>query len=292
MKDTFKTRPVDLAPILATLCVAILCTYLLVAVSFVGVYTVAPFQEGYLGSSLNGLYFVVLTGVGATMLYLLLKRKHVKLVVAVTGFALTAAAFLLSTIYLDAIFSVTGVYSFLSTVGLDSMAIFAFVIVLSIIATILADWTIFRGHGKSTNVLVLLIGGGLGAFLGAAIPVFSAIVILVFLAIYDIYAVYRGPVGKIAQGGLDRLKGMSLWFRDVQIGLGDLTFYSMLIGIVLTTTFNAENVLSLFFTAASAAGILIGSFLAFKMLERKGMFPGLPFPIALGLVPLIVWFVL
>jgi hypothetical protein len=33
---------------------------------------------------------------------------------------------------------------------------------------------------------------------------------------------------------------------------------------------------------------MVGVFLAFKMLEKKGMFPGLPFPIALGLVPLIV----
>jgi hypothetical protein len=42
----------------------------------------------------------------------------------------------------------------------------------------------------------------------------------------------------------------------------------------------------------SAFGVLVGSFLAFKMLENKGIFPGLPFPIALGLAPLLVWFVL
>jgi hypothetical protein len=42
----------------------------------------------------------------------------------------------------------------------------------------------------------------------------------------------------------------------------------------------------------SALGVLVGSFLAFKMLERKGIFPGLPFPVALGLVPLLVRFLI
>jgi hypothetical protein len=34
----------------------------------------------------------------------------------------------------------------------------------------------------------------------------------------------------------------------------------------------------------SLVGILVGSFLTFVMLEKKGIFPGLPFPIFLGLV--------
>jgi hypothetical protein len=60
------------------------------------------------------------------------------------------------------------------------------------------------------------------------------------------------------------------------MGLGDLTFYSMLSGHMLLY-FGVVSCL------ASIAGILVGCLLAFKMLERKGMFPGLPFPIFLGL---------
>jgi hypothetical protein len=33
----------------------------------------------------------------------------------------------------------------------------------------------------------------------------------------------------------------------------------------------------------SVIGILVGSIITFFMLERKGIFPGLPFPIMLGL---------
>jgi hypothetical protein len=60
------------------------------------------------------------------------------------------------------------------------------------------------------------------------------------------------------------------------MGLGDLTFYSMLSGHMLIN-FGAVSSL------ASIVGILLGCMLTFKMLEKKGMFPGLPFPIAFGL---------
>jgi hypothetical protein len=60
------------------------------------------------------------------------------------------------------------------------------------------------------------------------------------------------------------------------MGLGDLTFYSMLAGHM----FLNFGVLS---CLASVIGILVGCFMAFKMLEKRGIFPGLPFPIAFGL---------
>jgi type III secretory pathway component EscS len=54
----------------------------------------------------------------------------------------------------------------------------------------------------------------------------------------------------------------------------------MLTALVLT---NAGPALCV----ASIIGVLIGAFVALKMLERRGIFPGLPFPVALGLAPLI-----
>jgi len=97
------------------------------------------------------------------------------------------------------------------------------------------------------------------------------------LAVYDIFAVYYGPVGKIAHSGLDQLQGLSYSFKDIQMGLGDLVFYSMLSGSMLM------NYKSFFPYFISLIGILAGSFLTLVMLEKKGIFPGLPFPIVLGL---------
>lgn len=63
------------------------------------------------------------------------------------------------------------------------------------------------------------------------------------------------------------------------MGLGDLVFYSMLSGSML---FRFHPDLRPCFV--SLIGITIGSFLTLLVLEKKEIFPGLPFPIVLGLV--------
>jgi presenilin-like A22 family membrane protease len=183
------------------------------------------------------------------------------------GFALTTASLLLSVVYLSAIFS-----------SVPSLEIL--VLPFSIIVTVVFDLAIFRLGGKARNIAVICLGGGLGVFFGASIPFLSALLILGFLAIYDVFAVYYGPVGKIAaHSGLDELQGLSYSFKDVQMGLGDLVFYSMLSGIMF---FNFKpNFLPCF---VSIIGILVGSFLTLVILEKKSIFPGLPFPILLGLI--------
>jgi len=246
----------------------VLCAHLLLTAS-VEFYQVTPFQEG-VGSIGNALYFVILVGVGATLLYLLLKRRNLKLVTLITGAALTSAVFMLSFFYIIALSSIFPIlYS-------DTL-----VLLLSLCITAMVDFAIFKARNRICDLAVLFLGGALGAFLGNSIPTLSAISILGALAVYDVFAVYHGPVGKIAHIGLEQLRGLSFSFKEVQVGLGDLTFYSMLASRVLVSS-------GPFFCLASFVGIMIGVFLAFKMLEKKGMFPGLPFPIAFGLLPLIV----
>lgn len=264
MGEEFKARPLHLTPISLSLLSGVLFAYLILK-SPMEHYNVAPLPESVFGAFGNASYFVILVGAGATMLYLLLKNKNRRMITIITAFALTAAIFTLSFIYLSAIFLL---FSF------PFMEITA--IILSASITVLADFAIFKIHSRVCSLMVLFLGGALGAFLGASIPTLSTILILCFLAVYDTFAVYHGPVGKIAHNGIEQLHGLSFSFRDVQMGLGDLTFYSMLSGHMLLN-FGAFPCL------ASLIGILLGCFLALKMLERKGMFPGLPFPIILGL---------
>ena len=270
MKE-FRAQPIYLAPILATLAVGLACTYLIL-ISSTETYTITIFPESLIGSLSNGIYFVALAAIGASILYLLLKRKNLRTIALITGFALTAAAFLVSAVYLWPLFSV-----------LDASYAPFLVLTCAILLTVAFDYAIFRKKGSSGSLAILLLGGALGAFLGMSIQTLSAILILSFLAIYDVFAVYRGPVGKIASKGLETLRGLSLAFKDVQIGLGDLTFYSMLVSVVALADPTRPA-----FCFFSVLGVLAGSFLAFKMLEKKGIFPGLPFPVALGLLPLLV----
>ncbi|MEM3536314.1 MAG: hypothetical protein QXF44_00910 [Candidatus Bathyarchaeia archaeon] len=271
MKSEFKAEILHLVPIMASLMFGVFCAYLLLT-SQIELYGVAPFPEGTVGSLGNALYFVILVGVGASLLYLILKQKNHRLIGVITGFALTVAVFMLSTIYL-----------FAASLGFAAPNTEMLILVIASFITILADIAIFRLHSKVSDVVVLGLGGALGTFLGASIPTLSAVLILGFLAVYDTFAVYHGPVGKIAHSGLEQLKGLSFSFRDIQMGLGDLTFYSMLSGHMFIY-------FGLISCLASILGILSGCFLAFKMLERKGMFPGLPFPIAFGLAASFIAF--
>lgn len=274
MNNKLKTGIVHLFPILASLLFGVLCSWL-IASSPLELYRVTPFSEetyGFFGSFGNAFYFVILMGVGATILYVLLKRRNHTLIAIITGVALTTAAFMLSVIYAFTIFS-----------RFDIPYADVLIIAVSAFATATTDYAVFKSKSKFAHIVVLCIGGALGSFLGFSIPTISAVLILGFLAIYDTFAVYRGPVGKIARVGLEHFRGLSFTFRDIQMGLGDLTFYSMLSGHMLLY-------MGLVPCLVSIVGILAGCALSFKMLEKKGIFPGLPFPILLGLLGgMLVW---
>jgi presenilin-like A22 family membrane protease len=259
----FRAGLIHLTPVLASLLFGVLCAFLLLA-SSMQLYSVAPFSDDAVGSFGNALYFVVLVGTGATLLFFLLKRKNRRLIAIFTGFALSTAVFVLSLIYLSALSS------------LFSLLQIEVSISASAVLTVVAGYIVFGTRSRVGDLIVLLLGGALGAFLGASIQTLSTALILCFLAVYDIVAVYRGPVGKIASIGLEHFRGLSFSFRDIQMGLGDLTFYSMLVGHMLLN-------FGFFPCLASIIGILAGCFLAFKMLEKRGIFPGLPFPIIFGL---------
>lgn len=272
----FHASPILLAPVGASLIIGVLFAYLIISSQAIFP-SVTPLPEIGFGPVVNALIFVVLTGFGASMIYLFLKRKMKNLIRILIGFAITVVTFFLANVYLWMLFSLMNV------ADIESLALLAFV--GAILVTAIVDVELFAFHNIGGELVVLILGGALGTFLGASIPTISAVLILLFLAAYDVVAVFRGPVGKMASEGLDYLRGLSFSFRDIQMGLGDLTFYSML----------AAHSLIFFGSLASFGGIvgvLIGSFLSFKMLEKKGMFPGLPFSIILGLLGMFMGVVL
>jgi len=265
-EQVFRADLVLLAPVAASLIFGVICAFL-INVSQVVFPSVTPLPEAGLGPAANAAIFVVLTGVGASVIYFFLKRKKQRLIRFLIVFAITVVVFFLSIVYLWILFSL-----------LNAADVELLTLVDAVLVTVVVDLELFAFHNAGGEVIILGLGGVLGTFLGASIPTFSAVLILLFLAAYDIFAVFRGPVGKIAMSeGLEYLRGLSFSFRDIQMGLGDLTFYSMLVG-------NAWISFGVWEALGGVAGVLAGSFLSFKMLEKKGMFPGLPFSIVLGLL--------
>ncbi len=266
-QDKFKFQIIYLVPILASLIFGLGCAYLLLPQQS-EVIPVTPIPETTPGAPVgNALYFVILIAISATVFYFLIKRKSKNIIKGLIVVAMTTASLLLSVVYLSAILAYFP--------SIDDLLV---LIALSVAITVLFDLAIFCFGSIARNVAVVAIGGALGIFFGFSIPLYSAVVILAFLAIYDVIAVYKGPIGKIAQSsGLDQLQGLSFSFRDIQMGLGDLVFYSMLMGVMF---FSFQSILP---TIMAIVGILAGSIVTFFMLEKKGIFPGLPFPIMLGL---------
>jgi presenilin-like A22 family membrane protease len=267
-QDKFKFQLIYLVPILASLIFGLGCAYLLAPQQSEAI-PVTPIPESTPGAPIgNALYFVVLIAVAATVFYLLIKRRNKRIIKGLIVVALTTAAMLLSLVYLSALLVYVPI--------LDNLLV---LVSLSVVITVLFVLAIFRFGSIARNVVVIGLGGALGIFFGFSIPLWSAVVILAFLGVYDVIAVYRGPVGKIAaSSGLDQLQGLSFSFKDIQMGLGDLVFYSMLTGVMFFSFL--PNILP---TVVSIIGIMAGSIITFFMLEKKGIFPGLPFPIMLGL---------
>ena len=185
-QDKFKFEIVYLLPILASLIFGLGCAYLLAPQETGGI-SVAPISgESPVAPVGNALYFVVLIAAAAAFFYVLIKRKNIRVIKGLIVLSMTTASMLLSVVYLLALFPYfDGVYYFIVTIA--------------VAVTILFDLAIFRLGSIPRNVAVICVGGALGIFFAKFIPLSSAIVLLVFLAVYDVIAVYKGPVGKIAQ---------------------------------------------------------------------------------------------
>lgn len=263
-QEKFKASPIYLAPVLLSLFVALFCASLITeSPQELKPATIVPETgpEVFLYSS----FFVFAVALGAVMVYLFLKYGVEWFIRVLIGAAITLLVFLLSLFYLGMLF-----------VKLNVEFTLFEILFAAVLLAFFVDFEIFVRKSIFYGIILLVLGGAFGAFLGASIPTLGTVLILVFLSIYDVAAVFRGPVGKIAEHDLERLRGISFSFRELQMGLGDLTFYSMLVGHMFIH-FGFEAAL------ASLLGVLLGSYFSLKMLERKGMFPGLPFSIFLGL---------
>ena len=272
-EEEFRATPVYIVPIFASLLVSIFCAFLILQ-SKVELTSVTVLPETGYGPLLNAVIFVLAAGFSATMIYFLLKRGVHRFIRLLMGFAFSVLTFLLVMLYSELALMIANI-----------KVSFAVILSLAFSATAFVVLEVFLRKGKFYEVIVLVIGGSTGTLLGASIPTFSAVLILLLLGIYDVIAVFRGPVGKIAAKGLEHLPGASFSFKNVHVGLGDLTFYSMLVShVFLSFSWKA--------CVAATGGVLLGSFLSFKMVEKKRMFPGLPLSILLGLLAsfiVLVW---
>jgi presenilin-like A22 family membrane protease len=272
MTTHFKVTSGQIIPVLAALLLSGILTFGLQA-SKAQVVAITVFPETPSGATLNASIFVVMMAVAATLIYVLVKYQRKRIVkYLITGAMLFVAFFLLnwySELYATQLSPILDVYGY-DWIGLTGLVSALLLIMLH------------RGRQSTRLLSVTIIGSLTGTFLGASVPSMTAIVLLAALAVYDLVSVYRGPIGKIAEMvDLEEFKEAVLTVGDLTIGMGDLVFYSMLTSTAMVN-FGALAYVGAF------AGVLIGSFLGFKMLERREVFPGLPLAICFGLAAMII----
>ncbi|MGA8904549.1 MAG: hypothetical protein WB661_06020 [Candidatus Bathyarchaeia archaeon] len=268
MSKKFKAKPAQLIPEIFAIALAGLFTFSLQS-SNAPIVPITVFPETTSGITLNAGIFVVLMAATGTMMYLFIKFGLKRLVRYLINLALLALLFFLFTWY-GSLYE-TYLPPFLSSTSFGWL-------IVSLLGAVLLGLLIYKAKGALHLVGIVLIGGLTGTFLGVSIPTLTAVALLLALAGYDLFAVYKGPIGKIAQStDLEEFTGAVFTYGDLTVGMGDMVFYSMLASISMM------NFGPLPFLAA-AVGLLIGAYLGFKMLEGRDMFPGLPFAIILGLV--------
>ena len=237
---------------------------------------VTPFQGNGLDSaSLNALFFVTALSASATVMFLLIRRGRMKFIRSMIKIAVLLVSFAVAFWYAASILFL------LPDSPSDPLAT---VVLLGVSAgTALAvALTMFGKTRKYQLVGITLISALTGIFLGYSIGPVTALVLVGALVIYDIVAVFRGPVGKLARSIEEGdLPGAVFTHGDLTIGMGDMVFYSL---VATTALVYFGGVLSFF---GAAVGILAGTFLGFKALSKYEMFPGLPFSLLLGVAGMI-----
>ncbi|MEM5829648.1 MAG: hypothetical protein QW040_03025 [Candidatus Aenigmatarchaeota archaeon] len=234
-----------------------------------------PFGNTIEGAIANSLPLVASIFIFGFFLAFLVKWRKFNLVKA-----------LITSFLISSIFSINLIL--FSTIFLDPILPWTLSIFLAFLIFLTAY---FKSFYPLSKFLSLLIGAEVAGYFATILQPPTIFVFPILLAIYDIYAVFAGPLKKILGGPvgrrklkirLDFLPLLIVDFNFVKIGLGDIIFYSMLpaVGLML---YSLEKMV--FTLIATNLGVLLTIYLLRK---KKTPLPGLPIPMFLGILALIL----
>jgi len=233
---------------------------------------------GFAGALANAILFVALATIGATIVVLLLKYGRERIL---RYFLLAAFTFI--GIVVAVYFGYTFVF-----VYWEVEPLLACFIVLAFGMTVALAFIMVESQNRLKNGALLVFGSAVGAFLGVVLPVWTSLLLLIAIAVYDYISVKRGPIRKIVELTEDepeKLSTLSVSSAEWDIGLGDVAFYGMM------TVLSIVN-FGFFPTICTIAGIIAGFLATLRLLQKRGVMAGLPIPVALGLLGMFLGFLL
>jgi hypothetical protein len=234
-----------------------------------GNYSYNPLGTTPQGSAGNAILLVALAFALTLGLVWLLRKKRVGSFKVLVFGSVSLSAFILTLITADSF-----AYSYLPhSLELPAAFGFAFAVVF------LVGYTIFvKDRAWLSTIILAFVGAEVGSFFAESIPLYTALLLPVAFSLYDIYAVFRGPLkALIGTAPNIALVGMSIKAGEFTLGLGDVVFYTMLPSLAL---FYRTPLAAGLTIAAIDAGVVITLFL----LSKKRLLPGLPIPMLMGLM--------
>jgi len=147
------------------------------------------------------------------------------------------------------------------------------------LVVVLLIYIIFVKNSPWLSTFVLaFVGAEVGSFLAETLPPWTALALPIAFSVYDIYAVFRGPLkALIGTAPNVALVGMSIKAGEFTLGLGDVVFYTLLPSLAF---FQWGVGVALYTVVAIDIGMVITLFL----LSKRRLLPGLPIPMLLGIL--------
>jgi len=308
IKSSLYALPIIIAVVVAGILAYL--TFFVAGVQVEGSY----FPEEKLGALavlLNGIIFTVISAISAFFIIFLIRKIGVGVIKYIFGLSFGFVSFFITLMFLDVIIFLIFV-QFPETASLVTLyLLFTNIIIpaLTAISVILLIYYYFTSKSiKTKNFIVLYISLLVSASMSIILPFWSTLAILVGISLWDIFAVLykRGPIKTMIDiisnnddenrpsdsDVEEKIKsGESVYDTSkLEIGIGDLAFYSLLTSSILLFTNNIVIVI------LTTVAILIGTGITISGLKRNKILPGLPISIFMGigtffLCQLIIFFI-
>jgi|YelNatPaOPRAMG01_1025707.scaffolds.fasta_scaffold09385_4 presenilin-like A22 family membrane protease len=189
---------------------------------------------------------------------------------------------LLITSYLISGFGVFYIYNVMMLsiipIGVDINILEILLIIIPVIEDVVMVYLVFCTRGFLQAASMIVFGTAAGSWVGSTLKLWSTLLLLVMLSIYDIVAVYKGPVKAIVEDNPKDLTGLVVMLKEINIGLGDIVFYS------LTQSFSIINY-GYIPALGVSLGLIVGFYITIKIAEKtKKPVPALPASLILAFI--------
>ena len=288
----FYPLPIIIVVILAGLLAY--ATYVLAGIQIEGGY-VSEEQYGATAGLINGIIFTAMAAISSFIIIFIVKRKGIDVLKYIFGIIFGFITFTL-TVFFGQILLYLIFYNIPETeLVITTYYISNYILLIGTGAlTLLMIYKYFTSFSLLTkNIIVLYIGLLIGALFGVMMPLWTTLAILIGISCWDIFAVKskRGPIRNMIDLATKDKEDYELTQEEIEekiksgeiaydtskleIGIGDLAFYSMLTSSALIIT---SNVIIMILTSIA---IIIGTGITIQGLKRNKILPGLPISIFL-----------